>query len=64
MQFDTIIGQPINKLCVSGYINIYNRDGRQENISISLKNTWGNNMAKLGKPLKDFKGANKLDTAW
>ena len=28
MQFDTIIGQPINKLRVSGYINIYNRDGR------------------------------------
>ena len=39
MQFDTIIDQPINKLCVSGYIHIYNRDGRQKNISISLKNT-------------------------
>ena len=42
MQFDTIIGQPINKLCVSGYINIFNnRDGRYKNISISLKKYMG-----------------------
>ena len=41
MQFDTIIGQPINKLCVSGYINIYNMDGRYKNISISLKKYMG-----------------------